>query len=223
MFLCRSDIEHIFIKRRKGFVRSALQTGADIIPCYFLGQTQTHTVAWNAFTRWCMDVSRRIRISLVPFSGRGGFMSPVPHSQPIIALVGEPIRVPKTDGQVERDDVSDEEVEYFHAEFVRRLASLFHRHKHLLPDYAHKQLYFDDDEVPETRPGMSGYTAFPQMPHIPEEDKGAAGNSEQRQHQRRRGRGSGSAQDAPLSVAAAARPAVEQLQEAPRGTTASRL
>ena len=52
-------------------------------------------------------------------------------------------------------------------QFVERLASLYHRHKHLLPDYANKRLYFEDEmkEVPNTPPdALTSYSAFPQLP-----------------------------------------------------------
>ena len=45
MFVCSygDTQETLLIKQRKGFVKIALETGAQIVPCYCFGNSQTFT------------------------------------------------------------------------------------------------------------------------------------------------------------------------------------
>jgi hypothetical protein len=40
LFLCDHEQERLFVHKRKGFVKVALQAGVDIVPVYFFGNTQ---------------------------------------------------------------------------------------------------------------------------------------------------------------------------------------
>ncbi|KAK9919185.1 hypothetical protein WJX75_009964 [Coccomyxa subellipsoidea] len=119
--------EVIFLSKRKGFVRLAIQAGADLVPVYHMGQSQLLTF-WGA-----EKLSRRWRASIGIFWGAWGL--PLPRKRPIISLVGAPIKVKQ------EDHPSQEQIERVHAEFVASIKLLFDRHKHLLgPEWAEKEL-----------------------------------------------------------------------------------
>ncbi|KAK9864727.1 hypothetical protein WJX84_010606 [Apatococcus fuscideae] len=79
----------IYIKKRVGFVKLAIQTGIDIMPIYHLGQSEIFSV--QGFP-W---LSRVMRITFVIFWGRWGL--PIPRRQPSVTCVGEPIKVRQED------------------------------------------------------------------------------------------------------------------------------
>ncbi|CAK8991240.1 2-acylglycerol O-acyltransferase 2-A (Acyl-CoA:monoacylglycerol acyltransferase 2-A) (MGAT2-A) (Monoacylglycerol O-acyltransferase 2-A) [Durusdinium trenchii] len=144
IFLMRPDLEQVFIKSRKGFVRLALQSGVDIVPVYGLGHTQLFTMLdkSSALGGFLMRMSRRFKVSLPLSYGRLG-MPLVPYSKPIAALVGKPIRIEKAYSNPPEELVND-----IHAQFIAELQRIFEKHKGIVPGYEHKQLYLEDEAVP---------------------------------------------------------------------------
>ena len=86
MFVCSygNTKETLFIKNRKGFVKIALETGSQIVPCYCFGNSQTFTSGSGRVLKF---VSRVLKASLVVFWGRGGL--PVPHHVPMLTVIGK--------------------------------------------------------------------------------------------------------------------------------------
>ncbi|CAE7251099.1 mogat2-a [Symbiodinium natans] len=144
IFLMRPDLEQVFIKSRKGFIRLALQTGVDVVPVYGLGHTQLFTMLdkSSGLGGFMMRMSRRLKISLPLAYGRLG-MPLIPYAKPVAALVGKPIRIDTAD-----PNPSAERVDEVHAQFVQELQRIFEKHKGLVPGYENKQLYLEDEEVP---------------------------------------------------------------------------
>jgi len=144
IFLMRDDVEQIFLKNRKGFVKLALQAGVDLVPVYGLGHTYLFKTLDKSSTLGSilMTLSRRLKISLPLAAGRFG-MPLVPLKKPVVALVGKPIRI---DAPVA--EPTKEQINLVHAQFVGELKRIFDKHKHLIPNYAEKRLYFEDEEVP---------------------------------------------------------------------------
>lgn len=118
--------EQIYLLRRRGFVRIAIQSGTDIVPVYHLGQSQLLTF------RGLCSVSRRCRITLGVFWGRFGL--PLPRKQPIVTLSGQPIAV------VQQDDPSREYVDAVHAQVVEAVQQLYNKHRHVLPGWESRDL-----------------------------------------------------------------------------------
>ncbi|BDA49182.1 Diacylglycerol O-acyltransferase 2 [Coccomyxa sp. Obi] len=120
-------VETIFLSKRKGFVRLAIQAGADLVPVYHLGQSQLLTF-WGP-----EKLSRRWRASIGIFWGAWGL--PLPRKHPIISLVGAPIPVKQ------EDHPSQEQIDKVHGQFAAEIKKLFDDHKHLLgPHWAQKEL-----------------------------------------------------------------------------------
>jgi 2-acylglycerol O-acyltransferase 2 len=158
MFLMRDDLEQVFVKSRKGFIKLALQAGTDIVPVYMLGHTELYTVISKSsrIGQFFMDLSRRWQMSLIPFYGRWG-LPLLPHAKPLVALVGKPIKVNEAVAKPSKQLVSE-----VHEQFLSELRRMFEKHKHLVPGYETKQLYFEDEEVPDEEPdAITADTLFP--------------------------------------------------------------
>lgn len=115
--------EEIYIRARKGFVRLAIQEGANLVPTYCLGHTQLHDVSGGPGS-WLMRLSRALRISVILFAGRFGL--PVPHRFPLVLAIGAPIPLERC------AEPTDEQVDQVHALFVERLVDLFNRRKSMV-------------------------------------------------------------------------------------------
>mmetsp|Transcript_1800 Transcript_1800/g.5402 ORF Transcript_1800/g.5402 Transcript_1800/m.5402 type:complete len:638 (-) Transcript_1800:35-1948(-) len=152
MFLTRPDVEHV-LSDRKGFVRCALEAGADLVPCYCLGNTQVFQVAGGVIGKVCERVSRWSRMSLLPFHGLWGTVMPYPH--PVVVLVGRPIRV-----EAPVAAPSKAQVDELHERFFIELTALFHKNKHLVPGYEDKELYLGSTAVlpPPPLPDLAEYS-----------------------------------------------------------------
>ncbi|KAK9832853.1 hypothetical protein WJX81_007967 [Elliptochloris bilobata] len=119
--------ESIFLSKRKGFVRMAIQAGADLVPVYHAGVSQLLTFWGNE------RLSRRCRVTIGVFWGKWGL--PLPRKHSIVTFVGKPIPVAQC------NKPSDEEVDRVHALFTREIMALFDAHKHLLPGWEAKKLH----------------------------------------------------------------------------------
>ena len=84
--------ETIILKSRRGIARMALEHGVPIIPGYFFGNSKALHVWYDNYG--CMQwLSRKLRISIVFFSGRMGL--PIPFRTPLLAVFGDPFPVQK--------------------------------------------------------------------------------------------------------------------------------
>eukprot|EP01054_Gregarina_sp_Poly1_P002691 Gregarina_sp_Poly_1__2690@NODE_173_length_12050_cov_429_537511_g154_i0_p5_GENE_NODE_173_length_12050_cov_429_537511_g154_i0NODE_173_length_12050_cov_429_537511_g154_i0_p5_ORF_typecomplete_len284_score17_46DAGAT/PF03982_13/1_6e30DUF3487/PF11990_8/0_32DUF3487/PF11990_8/6_1e02DUF3487/PF11990_8/69Acyltransferase/PF01553_21/0_03COX7a/PF02238_15/1_7COX7a/PF02238_15/2_2e02Arc_PepC_II/PF06847_11/9_5e03Arc_PepC_II/PF06847_11/0_36_NODE_173_length_12050_cov_429_537511_g154_i078048655 len=66
LFLSSPDKEEIFFEKRKGIVRLAMETGADITVTYLFGNSLVYSLLCSRQTAW---VSRQMKISLTLFLG----------------------------------------------------------------------------------------------------------------------------------------------------------
>ncbi|KAJ7995499.1 hypothetical protein DPEC_G00245200 [Dallia pectoralis] len=121
----------VTLKNRKGFVKLALQHGADLVPVYSFGETEVYTQQILDEGSWCRLLQKRIQkvLGFAPcvFHGRGLF-SPnswglVPFSKPINTVVGKPMEMPRISSP------SQEEVDFYHTAYMDSLTQLFDKHK----------------------------------------------------------------------------------------------
>lgn len=120
-----SSYEQIILSKRKGFIKLALQTGADIIPLYSFGANQTYYRIAGPHS-WLCKISTALRVSITPWLGRWWIpLGVIPFQYPIMTVTGDVFSVPK----VEESEVTDELVEKVHADFCQALRSLFDRYK----------------------------------------------------------------------------------------------
>lgn len=142
MFLNDPDREVVNLADRKGFCKHALASGAPLLPVYIFGQTQLFYTLTGRVQEMLRQLSRRLRVSLIPFVGRSWLSPFVPLQEPLTCVVGRPINV----GAAPIDAPTAAQVDALHAQFCAELRRLFEQHKHRHPGYAEKRLYFDGEE-----------------------------------------------------------------------------
>jgi len=108
--------EHVFLQSRKGFVRLALQCGADLVPSFHLGSSR---VLRQLHSPFLARLSRKLRFSLF-------LMVPWIYPQRIFQVIGKPIHVEKT------PNPTKEQIDALHNVFVSELARLFDQYKPLV-------------------------------------------------------------------------------------------
>lgn len=148
MFHAREDIEISASNLHGGFAELAKEGDAMLIPAYVYGCSQLYKVSRGALADFFQDLSRRVKVSVVLFSGRWGTL--LPYSQEMACAMGEPIDT--------RLCASGKEA---HKLFVVRLREAYDKYKAEFgwPD---RELYFEGEDIPpEPQDAMDNYTALP--------------------------------------------------------------
>ena len=114
------DNSRVFLKRRKGFVKYALQHGFSLIPVYTYGESATYWNASGLFSlRWWFNDQKLPAI--LPF---GRWWCPLlPRSVELNTIGGEPLKLPK----IEKPTLND--VNIWHDAYMQHLARHFETHK----------------------------------------------------------------------------------------------
>ncbi|KAJ8368333.1 hypothetical protein SKAU_G00083610 [Synaphobranchus kaupii] len=128
---CTTGVNTVTLKNRKGFVKVALQKGADLVPVYSFGENEVYRqLIFEEGSRWRlfqMKVQKLLGFAPCVFHGRGLFFADswgfVPYSKPITSVVGEPITVPKI------ENPSKEVVDHYHTMYINSLRELFDTYK----------------------------------------------------------------------------------------------
>ena len=129
LFSSSKDREAVVLSRRKGFVKLALRSGADLIPSYMFG----NTTVLSALTAGPLALlSRKLGVSCTVFWGRWGL--PLPRPVKLVFARGRPLGLPHI------PDPTDADVDKYHKLYCARLLDLFDNYKKFNPDYAHKAL-----------------------------------------------------------------------------------
>ncbi|XP_004694511.1 PREDICTED: acyl-CoA wax alcohol acyltransferase 1 [Condylura cristata] len=120
----------LILQKHRGFVRTALQHGAHLVPAFVFGETevyeqvQFHQDSWMYKFQSCF---RRIfGFYCCIFYGQGfrpGSIGLLPYKLPIITVVGEPLPLPKI------EKPSQEVVNKYHTLYMEALHKLFDQHK----------------------------------------------------------------------------------------------
>uniref|UniRef100_A0A7S0PXT3 Acyltransferase n=1 Tax=Coccolithus braarudii TaxID=221442 RepID=A0A7S0PXT3_9EUKA len=121
--------EAVYLKKRKGFIKLALRTGADVLPVYFFGNTTVLSVLTAGPLAM---LSRNIGVSVTLFWGR--FFLPVPKPVKLVYARGRPLGLP----HIEKP--TDADVDEWHAKYCAAVKELFDAYKGKNPDYAQKEL-----------------------------------------------------------------------------------
>ena len=113
----------VVLQNRMGFIRLALAHGADIVPVFGVGNSDTYrTYGFMANQRrW---LQKTTGIALPIFHGR--FLTPLPYKVPIRVLIGKPIATPQPNTKGERPD--EELVKEYHRKYVEALKDLHSKH-----------------------------------------------------------------------------------------------
>ncbi|GMT12250.1 hypothetical protein PFISCL1PPCAC_3547, partial [Pristionchus fissidentatus] len=118
------------LQPRKGFIRLALETGAQLVPCFGFGENELYLQATNekgSFLRKIQTVFKKIAGFSPPlFHGRGIFnynAGLLPFRHELNTVLGAPIPVEKT------ENPTREQVEKLHKIYIDALVELFEAHK----------------------------------------------------------------------------------------------
>ncbi|GMH32405.1 hypothetical protein BSKO_00239 [Bryopsis sp. KO-2023] len=116
--------EVIFLSKRFGFVKMAMQQGVPIVPVFAFGQSKTY--AWwklsQAFpASWIRNLARRSGVEPMLLWGRWGTV--VPYKVPITIAIGEAIEVPH------EQNPEDKKVEEILSVFIKSMRALYEKHK----------------------------------------------------------------------------------------------
>jgi len=131
-FHSRREEECVYISKRKGFIRLAIEEGSLLVPIYCFGHSQLYDV-YPGHDSWLASISRRFQFSLIWFWGIW-WCPPMPHRVPMLVAIGKGIKV------VKRTNPTQEEVDAVHEMFVYALKDLYNRHREGVPGYENKEL-----------------------------------------------------------------------------------
>ncbi|XP_050574128.1 2-acylglycerol O-acyltransferase 1-like [Bombus affinis] len=127
----KPGIYRILIKRRKGFVKLALQNGNPLVPVCSFGETDIFDqLTWpdGSFMKRLQEfIRKKISIPPVVLVGRGFFQyifGFIPRRKPITVVVGSPMELPKI------EEPTREQIEEYHEKFITHLEKFFENEKH---------------------------------------------------------------------------------------------
>ncbi|KAI4133920.1 MAG: hypothetical protein LQ347_001955 [Umbilicaria vellea] len=120
----------LVLRRRKGFVKLAMRTGADLVPVLSFGENnlydQVQADAHPAIYKIQMAVKRTLGFTIPLFHARGVFnydYGMMPYRRPLNVVVGRPIKV------VRHEKPDEKYLDQLHAEYVRELERIWHEWK----------------------------------------------------------------------------------------------
>ena len=121
MFMSNIQCEQIKLKERKGFVRIAIEHGADILPVYVFGSSACLSFGPPWLQRW----SRKLRVSLGIMYGVWGL--PIPRRVPLFMAVGAPVAVPR--GIDRHHPGFEAAVDEVHAAVIAAMERVYYTHR----------------------------------------------------------------------------------------------
>jgi len=123
MLLWRRGVDRLYLAKRRGFVRLAIQSGRALVPVFAFGESATfkEIALPGPLERLRARLSRRFRVALIPFRGR--WCTLLPFAVPITVVVGRPVAVDR------EEEPSDATVDRVHAAYVAELRRVYAEHR----------------------------------------------------------------------------------------------
>jgi len=133
-----TDMAVVAGRRRRGFVKLALDSNAELVPMYCFRNTDTYSTssAFYGLRRW---LSKRFQVCLPIWWGRWG--TPLPHNVQLTVAIGKPVPMPapvapaaaaagaEQDGAAAALAAAEARLDTYHAAYIAALQELFERHK----------------------------------------------------------------------------------------------
>ncbi|CAG8288638.1 unnamed protein product [Penicillium olsonii] len=123
----------LVLKRRKGFVKLAIRTGADLVPVLAFGENdlydQVDSDQHPLIHKFQMFIKKTLGFTVPLFHARGVFNYDVglmPYRNPLNIVVGRPIPVMQ---QQNRDKIDDRYIDELHSQYVDELGRLWDQWK----------------------------------------------------------------------------------------------
>lgn len=118
------------LKNRKGFVKVALRTGAQLVPMFTFGENEIFDTVVNPPGSWLralQEYYKKLMTFTIPlFHGRDIFtynIGLLPYRKPLNTVLGAPISVQKV------LEPTQEQVDELHSKYMAALTDLFEEHK----------------------------------------------------------------------------------------------
>ncbi|OAX83444.1 hypothetical protein ACJ72_02191 [Emergomyces africanus] len=125
----------LVLKRRKGFVKLAIRTGADLVPVLAFGENELYEQVSSdqhpLIRKFQLLIKRTMGFTVPLFHARGVFNYDVglmPYRRPLNVVVGRPIQVVQ---QQDRAKIEEAYVDELHAKYVRELQRLWEEYRGL--------------------------------------------------------------------------------------------
>lgn len=122
----------LILKRRKGFVKLAVRTGADLVPVLSFGENELYEQVRkdeHPYVHRAQLLVKKIMGFTIPlFHARGVFnydVGMMPYRRPLNIVVGHPIHVE----QCEYDQPDPEYVDKLHEQYIQELERLWEEHR----------------------------------------------------------------------------------------------
>ncbi|XP_027000014.2 2-acylglycerol O-acyltransferase 3b [Tachysurus fulvidraco] len=118
-------VNTVVMKQRKGFVRLALENGADLVPVYSFGENELFPqvlLSEGSVGRRLQALFKQV-MGFAPCLVTGGRWLFLPYRRPVTTVVGSPISVPHV------YNPSEQQVDHYHTLYMESLSELFHTHK----------------------------------------------------------------------------------------------
>jgi 1-acyl-sn-glycerol-3-phosphate acyltransferase len=131
MMLSRRGEHILYLKKRSGFIKLALEHDADIIPIYVFGETSLFNVLHLPFIENIQSYIETTFMIGLPLFWSDGFIPFIPNRVPINIVVGKPIYVAKLIDEhfAGIDTPMETKVDYIHAYFQTEITRLFDENK----------------------------------------------------------------------------------------------
>lgn len=129
IFETNNEDEVILLEERRGLIKLAIQTGADLQPCYIFGNTKIlkcwHGQGIPGGTEFLSTLSRKLGFGLILIFGRFGL--PVPIRIPCLGVTGKAIPT----HHIQCEDPPDKQVKEIQDLLIQKERELFNKYKHL--------------------------------------------------------------------------------------------
>lgn len=138
--LSRPRTLDLVLKKRQGFVRIALQSGAALVPVLVFGENDiwhAHPVKTGILYKMQEAVKRATGFTVPLAHGKGFFYGPIgllPFKAPVNIVVGEPIPLEHFNGDIKSEEAR-KLVDKYHEIYIQKLQELYN---------ANKDKYFTD-------------------------------------------------------------------------------
>jgi 2-acylglycerol O-acyltransferase 2/2-acylglycerol O-acyltransferase 1 len=123
----------LVLKCRKGFIKLAIRSGADLVPVLAFGENdlyeQVRSDQHPIIHKFQMLIKRTMGFTIPLFHARGVFNYDVglmPYRRPLNIVVGRPIQVVQ---QRDRDKIDETYIDDLHAKYIQELRRLWEQYK----------------------------------------------------------------------------------------------
>mmetsp|Transcript_1988 Transcript_1988/g.2669 ORF Transcript_1988/g.2669 Transcript_1988/m.2669 type:complete len:401 (-) Transcript_1988:339-1541(-) len=122
----REPNEVILMKRRKGYLKLAIRTGAEICPCYMYGHTEALVgfCGFGFIGKLIERISRTVGFAMVLIFGR--WCMPIPNRTPLLIVTGKNIQ---TIHYGKPDEPTQDQIDELQQQVCTELTTLFDRYK----------------------------------------------------------------------------------------------